>query len=163
MTDRTKAILTALNDLVSIVDDTPWDLPMLVEHYETVEKESPYGSLIKAAEEIEKTEVAFNASNNYRPCINGEIMRHAGQIARQLARAELPKINEPLTYLLRRIDAEMATAILDSPETQIRAVNKLQDELESRGIEIDYKTVEEYAIAIAKQLFNDIDNETEND
>ena len=154
MTDRTKAILTALNDLVSIVDDTPWDLPMLVEHYETVEKESPYGAIVKAAEEIEKAEPATR--------IDKEILRHAGQIARQLARAELPKINEPLTYLLRRIDAEMATAILDSAETQIRAVSKLQDELESRGIEIDYKTVEEYAIAVAKQLFNDINNETEN-
>lgn len=151
MTERTKTILNALNDLVSIVDDTPWDLPMLVEHYETVEEESTFGAIIKAAEEIEKAEPSTR--------INKEILHHAGQIARQLAKAELPKVNEPLTYLLRRIDAEMATAILDSAETQIRTVSKLQDELESRGVEIDYKTVEEYAIAVAKQLFNDIEND----
>lgn len=161
MTDRTKTILTALNDLVSIVDDTPWDLPMLVEHYETVEKQSASEALTKAAEEIEKAEVAFNASNNYRHCTNGEILHHAGQIARELAKAEQPKISEPLTYLLNRIDAEMATAILDEP-TQIRAIEQLQDELESRGIKTDYDKVEEYAIAVAQKLFNDINNKTEN-
>ena len=154
MNERTKTILNALNDLVSIVDNTPWDLPMLVEHYETVEKESPYGAIVKAAEEIEKAEPATR--------IDKEILHHAGQIARQLARAELPKINEPLTYLLRRIDAEMATAILDSAETQIRAVSKLQDELESRGINIEYETVEKFAIAVAQKLFNDIENEETN-
>ena len=159
MTEKNKAILNALNDLVSIVDDTPWDIPMLVEHYETVEKQSTSEAIVTAAEEVEKAERAFNASNNWRPCTNGTIMHHIAEILRTIAKAEGPKINEPLTYLLNKMDAETATAILDGGEKQIRAVERLLEEIESRGCKTDYDTVEEYAIAVAKKLFNDIEND----
>jgi len=71
-------------------------------------------------------------------------------------------INWILTHLLQAIDAETAADILDEYK-QTRAIIHLQEFLKDEyDIDADYNTVEEYAIAVAQKLFNDINNETDN-